>query len=959
MFAQRPQLLDAIRQRLREHDYVETDRHLHDDGRAVPPTAASKTSPTIRGRLFRKYVALFVGVVSVALLGNGLFEMWFSYQEHKTSLIHVQREADAAAAKIGQFIKEIESQVGWTTQLPWSEGNQEQRRLDGLRLLRQVPAIAELAEFDATGREQLRVSHLAMDVVGSQSDFSNDPKFLEAVAHKVYYGPVYFRHESEPYMTLALAGVRRDSGVSVAEVNLKLIWDVVSQIKVGQRGYAYVVDAQGRLIAHPDISLVLRNTDLSRLAHIRTGSAETTEGAPDLVQAVEDIEGRRVLAAHAQIAPLGWRVFVEMPIGEAYAPLFATIQRTGLLLVAGIVLAFFAGLFLARSMMVPIQALRAGAARIGGGNLGQRIKIKTGDELEALADQFNDMAGRLQESYADLEKKVDVRTHELAQSVEELRALGEVSQAVNSTLEVETLLNTIVAKAVQLSGTEAGAIYVCDESSDEFLLRATCGMSESLIVAIKAQHVGGADAVGRAAAGRDPIHVADVRDEPASAMQEILLREGYRALLVVPLLSPDRAIGALVIRRKQPGLFRQQTLDLLQTFAAQSVLAIQNARLFREIEEKSRQLEVANLAQSRFLAAASHDLRQPPHALGLFVAQLRARVNAAERTRLVEHIHGAVAAMNELFDALLDIAKLDAGALAPDLTEFPIEQLLKRTESTFAIAAREKGLRLRVLPSSAWVCSDFILLERILLNLVSNALRYASSGGVLVGCRRRAGTLRIEVCDSGPGIPEDQRQNIFAEFYQLVGPERNRHGGLGLGLAIVERLCRLLDHPLELTSTLGRGSRFTVVVPLVAAPAKSIDAPLAPPIVLDATAGKLVVVIDDDEMVLAGMGGMLKGWGCQVVTAASDGAALTGLTDHERRPDLIISDYRLADGKDGIEAIERLRSEFGAPIPAFLVSGDTSAERLRAVRTRGYHLLHKPVPPMALRAMVSRLLTSR
>src|ERR1700738_4872551 len=251
-------------------------------------------------------------------------------------------------------------------------------------------------------------------------------------------------------------------------------------------------------------------------------------------------------------------------------------------------------------MMVPIQALGAGAARIGGGNLGQRIEIKTGDELEALADQFNDMASRLQESYTDLERKVDVRTHELAQS-----------------LEVEPLLNTIVAKAVQLSGTDAGAIYVCDESSDEFLLRATCGMSESLIVAIKAQHVGGADTVGRAAARRDPIHVADVRDEPASAMQEILLREGYRALLVVPLLSPDRAIGALVIRRKQPGLFHQQTVDLLQTFAAQSVLAIQNARLFREIEEKSRQLEVANLAQSRFLAAASHDLRQPLHALGL------------------------------------------------------------------------------------------------------------------------------------------------------------------------------------------------------------------------------------------------------------------------------------------------------------------------------------------------------
>ena len=183
------------------------------DGATNGPAVASKTSPTIRRRLFRKYVALFAGVVTIALLGNGLLEIWFSYQEHKASLIRIQREqAEAAAAKIGQFIKEIESQVGWTTQLSWSESDHEQRRLDGLRLLRQVPAIAELAQFDATGREQLRVSQLAMDVVASQRDFSNDPKFLGAVAHKIYFGPVYFLHESEPYMTLALAGARRELG---------------------------------------------------------------------------------------------------------------------------------------------------------------------------------------------------------------------------------------------------------------------------------------------------------------------------------------------------------------------------------------------------------------------------------------------------------------------------------------------------------------------------------------------------------------------------------------------------------------------------------------------------------------------------------------------------------------------------------------------------------------------------
>src|SRR6266581_6560161 len=246
---------------------------------AAPEAPVAKT----RRRLFTKYVGLFVAVVCIALVSNGPFDIFFYYKEHKAALIRIQREqAEAAAAKIGQFIREIESQLGWTTQLPWSAGLLEQRRFDALCLLRQVPAITELAQLDATGKERLRVSRLAMDVVSSETDFSSEPKFSEAVAHKVYYGPVYFRRESEPYMTLSLAGTRRDAGVSVVEVNLKLIWDVVSQIKVGARGHAYVVDAQGRLIAHPDISLVLRNTDMSQLAQVRaaSGDAASTTSEP-------------------------------------------------------------------------------------------------------------------------------------------------------------------------------------------------------------------------------------------------------------------------------------------------------------------------------------------------------------------------------------------------------------------------------------------------------------------------------------------------------------------------------------------------------------------------------------------------------------------------------------------------------------------------------------------------------
>ncbi len=235
-------------------------------------------------------------MVTVALLANGIFDVWFYYREHKNALVRIQREqAEAASAKIGQFITEIESQLGWTTQLPWSTGTIEQRRFDALRLLRQVPAITELSQLDATGKERIRVSRLAMDVIGSNADYSQESKFKDAVANKVYYGPVYFRRESEPYMTLAVTGTRRDAGVSVAEVNLKLIWDVVSQIKVGERGQAYVVDGQGRLIAHPDISLVLRNTDMSNLAQVKAARTDSGGAGADLTEAVQNVQGQSVL----------------------------------------------------------------------------------------------------------------------------------------------------------------------------------------------------------------------------------------------------------------------------------------------------------------------------------------------------------------------------------------------------------------------------------------------------------------------------------------------------------------------------------------------------------------------------------------------------------------------------------------------------------------------------------------
>lgn len=375
-----------------------------------------------------------------------------------------------------------------------------------------------------------------------------------------------------------------------------------------------------------------------------------------------------------------------------------------------------------------------------------------------------------------------------------------------------------------------------------------------------------------------------------------------------------------------------------------------------ELGRLYQQLEEANLAKSRFLAAASHDLRQPLHALNLFVTQLRSEKDLVEKDRVIARIDAAVADMNELFNELLDMSRLDAGVLVPSISEFPVVQLLKRIEMTFTAAAREKNLRLRVVSNTAWIRSDFILLERILLNLVSNAVRYTQAGGVVVGCRRRAGVLRIEVWDSGIGIPDDQQRDIFGEFRQLSPAKQDRRGGLGLGLSIVDRLCRLLDYPIELTSRPGRGSRFVVSAPLTA-PLTFAEPP--PQASVCHAMGKSVVVIDDDILVLDGMRGALKSWGCRVVTATSEDTALAVLSNDERPPDIIISDYRLNDGKTGFDVIERIRRTFGTPIPAFLISGDTTPERLREARASGYYLLHKPVLPITLRSVMSQLLKDR
>jgi signal transduction histidine kinase len=775
----------------------------------------------MRGRLFTKYVALFVAVVCVALMTNALLEIWFFYQEHKTSLIRIQREqAEAASGKIGQFVRETEAQLGWTTQLPWIESTLEQRRVDAVRLLRQVPAITELAQIDPSGRERLRVSRLATNVIDTHIDASKDPKFLEAIARKTYYGPVYLRSESEPYMTLALAGDRRDAGVTVAEVNLKFIWDVVSQIKVGEKGQAYVVDGTGRLIAHPDLNLVLRGTNVSDLAQVRAARTASAGVSEEPLQVAQNLEGLPVLTAHAEIAPLGWLVFVELPRAEAYARLYATMERTGLVLLAALALAVIAGMVLARQMLVPIKALQTGAARIGRGDLTQRISIKTGDELETLADEFNDMAGRLQDSYANLERKVQARTAELAQSVSELRALGDVSQAVNSTLDLENVLATIVAKAVQLSNTEAGAIYVFDELEQEFRLHATYGMDQTMIAEMRQQKLSPTSPHLASAIKRStPIEIPDLRQEPPTPINAIILRAGYRALMAIPLARPGQIIGLLAVRRREPGSFPKGTVDLLKTFAAQSVLAIQNARLFSEIDEKSRQLEIESRHKSQFLANMSHELRTPLNAILGYTELILDNIygEAPERMReVIERVQTNGRHLLGLINDVLDLAKIEAGQLTLSLADYSLKEIVDGVIIALEPLAAAKRLAFKAelpadLPTGH---GDERRISQVLLNLVGNAIKFTDEGEVAIRASAANGSFTVAVCDSGPGINPSDQDRIFEEFQQADSSSTRRKGGTGLGLSIAKRIVELHKGRVWVKSALGKGSTFFFSLPV-------------------------------------------------------------------------------------------------------------------------------------------------
>jgi len=385
-------------------------------------------------------------------------------------------------------------------------------------------------------------------------------------------------------------------------------------------------------------------------------------------------------------------------------------------------------------------------------------------------------------------------------------------------------------------------------------------------------------------------------------------------------------------------------------------LQIRAEEMADDLERQRDIAESANLAKSKFLAAASHDPRQPIHALGLFVGALRGLVLPRAAEPLVDQIEASINALEGLFSALLDISRLDAGVVAVQRGPFAIQSALDRVCREYAHEAEAKGVRLAWQDCAAIVDSDPVLVERILRNLVSNAVRYTDRGRILVGCRRREPAIALQVWDTGAGIALDEQGRVFQEYYQIGNPERDRSKGLGLGLAIVRRLTELLDCELKLRSEPGRGSCFDVTLPLAK------DAPIgvepSPERGMGALARGPIVVVDDEQAIRQATASLLAGWGFDVVAAACGEEAIERLSASPSRPDLIICDYRLRGDENGLGAIERLRSEYNHSIPAMLITGDTVPDRLAEAQASGLLLLHKPVSNAKLRAAIVNLIGS-
>lgn len=619
----------------------------------------------LRGGLFAKYVVSMVGLVVFVLAVNGATETWISYRATKTALTDAMGEkAEATAKRIEQSVSELERRISWVTRA--SVKTLEDRRNDYAQLLNQVAPVSQLSQLNGQGREQLRLSRTAISVA-SGTDFSRDPRFTETVTRGVSFSPAYFAGE-RPLMSIAVAHSGFNAGVTVAEIDLRFLSDFLGDAQVGKASFAYVVDPQGKVLATsakgPDVA-----KDLAHLPQV--AALMTPEGTP--LASGRDAEGHSVLTASSTVPKLGWIVFFEQPTSQALAPIRDQLLRVALLIGLGLVVAILAGTLLARRMLTPVTALSTGARRLGAGDFSHRIDVHTKDELEELADQFNSMAGQLAETYQGLEAKVVERTRDLAQSINELKVLEEVGRAVASSLDLNAVLPTVAARALEITHADAVLIYGYDAAKHQFNLVEAGGIdkqAEGAHLTIEE----GESLLSEAARSGEPVAIPDLAQAADQPLRDVAITAGFHSVLVVPLVDQQGILGALVVLRRAAGEFPPNLIGLMRTFAHQSVLAMRNARLFTEVDQKGRELASAHAVVQQQAGQLKEQTEQLRHWNRSLEERVEKQLGEIERIRKLERFLAPqvaqLIASSDGHDSLLDSHRREVTVVFCDLRGF-------------------------------------------------------------------------------------------------------------------------------------------------------------------------------------------------------------------------------------------------------------------------------------------------
>jgi signal transduction histidine kinase/HAMP domain-containing protein len=776
-----------------------------------------------RGRLVRDYFFISVLLIGGGLITSGLVEIYFRYLESREQLGSVQKEvATGAAVKIERFVQEIHNTLKGATKSREiaPKGLTTEFRFELEKLLLIAPAVTEALALDENGAIRVQASRLRTVLPEAKRDLSTAPPFLQAKQGKSYFGPVHFVRGSEPYMTIAVPIERFAGdviGVLQAEVNLKYIGDVVSAITVGKAGYAYAVTRTGELIAHPDISLVLQRRNVALLDQVKA-AFEPVPGKPKLNAIVADnLQGKSVLTSFALIPGLDWAVIIERPVEEAYETLYASMMRTSALFLIGLGMALIASLFLARRVVRPVRILREGVERIGTGDLGYRLDLKTGDEIEVLADEFNKMTSQLQESYANLEHKVEDRTRELTESLEQQTATSEILGVISSSpTDIQPVLDAVAESAARLCDATNAQIYRVEGN----VLRLAA--SHGSLPATEEIPITRGSLAGRAVLDRQTLHIHDLAAEIETEFPDSKERQrrfGHRTVLSTPLLREGVPLGVIGIRRTEVRPFSEKQIALLKTFADQAVIAIENVRLFQEIQEKNEQLEAANRHKSQFLANVSHELRTPLNSIIGFTRIVLRRVGTQIPDLQKDNLQKVLVSSEHLLsliNELLDLAKIESGRMEVYAETFQLNDVVRMATSTVEPMLKDGRVRLvtEIAPNIPPLKTDRDKLKQAVLNLLSNAAKFTERGEIKVAAWQENGNVKLTVADTGIGMKKEALDYIFEEFRQADMSSTRRYGGTGLGLAIVRRFINLMGGEISVESEVGKGSKFTITIPI-------------------------------------------------------------------------------------------------------------------------------------------------